>query len=52
MACEQCIRESRIDRSLTRFPCNTLMGILLRQKTPRKLFCCWNYLRPVALKLL
>ena len=34
---EQCIRKSRIDRSLTRPPCKTPMSTLLRLKMPCKL---------------
>ena len=39
MSCEPCIRESRIDRSLsTALPCKSRRSTLLRPKMPRKLF--------------
>ena len=37
ISCEQCIRESRIHRSLIRPPCKTPMSTLLRPKMPCKL---------------
>ena len=52
ISCEQCIRESRIDRSLTRFPCKTQMSIFLRPKMPGKLIWCRNYRHLVAMKTL
>ena len=52
MSCEQCIRESRTDHSLTRPPCKTQMGTLLRPKTPYKLIWCRNYRHLVTMKTL
>ena len=51
-SCEQCIRELRIDRSLTRPPCKTQMNTLLRPKIPCKLIWCRNYRHQVAMKTL
>ena len=52
MSCEQCIRESRIDRSLPAFPCKTQTNTLLRPKMPCKLIWCQNYRHPLAMKTL
>ena len=52
MSCEQCIRESRIHRSLTRPPLQTQTNTLLRPKMPCKLIWCRNYLHLVAMKTL
>ena len=44
MSCEQCIRQSRIDRSLTHPPLQkTQMSTLPRPKMPCKLILCRNY---------
>ena len=51
ISCEQCIRESRIDHSLTP-PCKTPLSTLLRQKMPCKLFWCRNYCHRVATQIL
>ena len=52
VSCEQSIRESRIDHSLTRPPCKTPMNTLLRPKMPCKLIWCRNYRHLVAMKTL
>ena len=53
ISCEQCIRESRIDSSLTRPPpCKTPMSTLLRLKMPCKLIWCRNYRHRVAIQIL
>ena len=52
MSCEQCIRESRIDRSFIHFPCKTQTNTLLRPKMPCKLIWCRNYRHLVAMKTL
>ena len=52
MSCEQCIRESRIDHSLTRPSLQTQTSTLLRPKMPCKLIWCQNYRHLVAMKTL
>ena len=52
MSCEQCIRESRIDRSVTALPCKTQTNTLLRPKMPCKLIWFLNYRHLVAMKTL
>ena len=52
ISCEQCIRESRTDCSLTPPPCKTPMSTLLRPKTPCKLIRCQNYRHYVAIQIL
>ena len=55
ISCEQCIREARIDRSLTRPPpppCKTPMSTLLRPKMRCKLIWYRNYRHQVAIQLL
>ena len=52
ISCEHCIRESRIDRSLTRLPCKTPMSTLLRPKMPFKLIWCRNYSHREATQIL
>ena len=51
ISCKQCIRESRIDCSLTP-PCKTPMSTLLRPKMPCKLIWCRNYRHRVATQIL
>ena len=52
MSCEQCIRESRIDRSLTRPSLQNQTSKLLRPKMPCNLIWCRNYRHLVAMKTL
>ena len=52
MSCEQCIQESGIERCVPTLPCKIRMSKSLRRKTPCKLIWCWDYLRPVAMKIL
>ena len=52
ISCEQCIRESRIDRSLTRPPCKTPMSTLLRPKMPCKLIWWQSYRHQMAIQVL
>ena len=53
ISCEQCIRESRINRSLPPpRACKTPMSTLLRPKMPCKLIWCRNYRHRVATQIL
>ena len=52
MSCEQCIRESRFDRSLTRLPLQNPSEHITAPKTPCKLIWYRNYRHLVAMKTL
>ena len=52
MSCEQCIKESRYHRSITRSPLKTQTSILLCPKMPCTLIWCRNYRHLVAMKTL
>ena len=52
MSCEQGIRESRIDRSLTCPPLQNQTNTLLCPRMPCKLISCRNYRHLVAMKTL
>ena len=51
MSYDQCLTESRIDRSLNPLPCKTPKSTLLRPKTPCKFIWYRIYLRLVATKI-